>query len=86
MKSVMMKLINEKPSIDIFVIIETTIHYVSGKVSEEMQKLKQIILILEEGNIEKLDSVYVPLKKVHFSSSSISIDKREMKKSLERAK
>ena len=86
MKSLMMKLMNEKPNIDVFAMIQTIIMYVAGKVSEEMAKLKQIILILEEGDIEKLDSVYVPLKKVHISSSAISIEKKELKKSLERAK
>ena len=86
MKATMMKLMNEKPNIDIFVMIQTITTYVVGKVSEEMKKLKQIILILEEGDIEKRNQVYVPVKKVHISSSSVSIDKKEMKKSLERAK
>lgn len=63
MKSSMMRLLNEKPKIDIQQLLEVVILYVQSKSAEEVNRLQEIIKILEEGNIPGLDKVYVPLKK-----------------------
>ena len=46
MKSLMMKILNEKQKIDIHLLMETVILYCQEKSEEELKKLKQALKIL----------------------------------------
>lgn len=54
----MMKILNEKPKLDIYLLIDVVISYVQAKLIEEIHKLRKIIAILEKGDIPKLESFY----------------------------
>ena len=62
------------------------VSYVERKNSDEIKKLNEIIRILIEGDLEKLESVYKPPEPKVEPAPKISPEKKEIKKSAEKQK